>query len=509
MKKLLYIIAAGIIAMSFYACDQDLLDTNPTDRVPSEVIFDSPFAAQTALNGIYRAMHTNGWSQGWSMEHPGFFSTPLVRGLMGEDHLMLSSGQGWFFWDYAYDIDGDFTSLAGRQYGQWIFTYTMIAQTNFIIANTDRLLAVEATAADGKRVLGQAYALRAFAYTLLYEWFCQGNYVVNRLTPGVPIYTEPTTPETRGVGRGTVADVFERINADFARAIELFEEATPRIHISHLDKYSTHLLWARVHQIQENWEQALYHAEAALSRPGLSRVATIPELGRFSNRNAPSVMWAFEVIADQTGPFGPFLSHMDPEGGYGRSAPQAIDAWLWNQIPDTDARKRAWWSDGSDGFRPMTQIKIRFADITTSVGDGLWLRAEEAILIAAEANIRKASPNFAAARALLSELSACRDPYYADRLALRTDAATWNTDTRGMFVTLMDEVLFQRRVELWGEGLGRLFDLRRLNLGFDRAGSNHTVNLSRTPGHPQFTMLIPQREIDNNPALSIADQNPR
>ena len=515
MKKFLYILAAGIIAMSFYACDQDLLNTNPTDEVASEAIFGTPFGAQTALNGIYRAMHRNStiWSAGWTDEHPGFFSTPLVRGLMGEDHLMLGGGSGWFWWDYHYWIDGDYTNPSGRQLGTWVFFYTIIAQTNIIIAHTEQLLAVEAYRADGKRVLGQAYALRALSYTMLFEWFCQGNYPVNRLTPGVPIYTEPTTTYTRGVGRGTVAEVFVRINADFARAIELFEGATSRLHTSHLDKYSTHLWWARVHQIQENWEQALYHAEAALRRPGLTRVATMAELGQLNNRNAPSVMWAFEVIADQTGPFGPFLSHMDPEGGYGRSARQAIDSWLWNQIPETDARKRAWWSDGSDGFPHYTQIKIRYADIATMAGDGLWLRAEEAILIAAEANIRKAAPNFAAARALLAELGARRDSEYAARLAARTNAATWNTDTRGEFVTLMDEVLFQRRVELWGEGMGRLFDLRRLNLGFTRdyEGTNHpgSARISRSPGDYEFTILIPQREIDNNPAFSSADQNPR
>lgn len=39
----------------------------------------------------------------------------------------------------------------------------------------------------------------------------------------------------------------------------------------------------------------------------------------------------------------------------------------------------------------------------------------------------------------------------------------------------MDEILFQRRIELWGES-GRIFDLQRLGLGYNRtyAGSNHT-----------------------------------
>ena len=507
MKKIIYLFLIGISSMVLYSCAEELLDTNPTDQVSGVTIFETADGAQVALNGIYRAMNEPGWSANWASENPGYFATPLVKDLHGEDHLMAAQGQGWFFFDYAFNVDGDFTSTSGRQYAQWNFFYVIVSQVNYVIANEKALLEM---GSKGNDVVAQAYALRGFAYTCLYEWFCKGNYAVNSNAPGVPIYTEPTSADTKGHPRERVLDVFAQINSDFKKATEIFEDASPQSHISHVDKYVAYLLWARAALIQEDWENAAKYAEESLKKTGLSRVATLSDLGEFNNKNSSSVMWAFEVIADQTGPYAYFLTHMDPEGGYGKSAPQCIDAWLWDQIPNTDARKTTWWSNGS-GFAQYTQIKFRFSDISTSLGDGIFLRAEEAILIAAEANIRKASPDYAAARALLSELGTKRDSNYAARLATFANASTYNDDTRGAFTTLMDEVLFQRRIELWSEGLGRAFDLRRLNLGYTRnyTGSNHTVKRDLQAGDPRFVTLIPQKEFDSNESFTVADQNPR
>ena len=149
----------------------------------------------------------------------------------------------------------------------------------------------------------------------------------------------------------------------------------------------------------------------ALAKPNLPRVASMSELGAFNDATAGSVMWGFVVIKDQTGPFGPFMSHMDLTGNYGNRAPQCIDAWLWNAMPDTDLRKTAWWQDPERSkdpedatfVYPYGQTKFQYANITASEGDIIYMRAEEMILMAAEAQCRKG--NFSAAKALLVELA--------------------------------------------------------------------------------------------------------
>jgi len=513
MKKIIYLFIIWGSVSLFPSCD---LDTAPTDAVSATVIFETVEGAQVAVNGIYRALHEPSWSTSWSHENPGMSAMTLVKDLHGEDHLMADQGQGWFFYDYMFWIDDDYTGTSGRQYSQWNFNYTIVSQANYVIANEEKLSEL---GSGGKDVVAQAYALRGMAYTCLYEWFCHGNYPINSSKPGVPIYTEPTTAATKGKSRGTVADVLVQVNSDFKKATDLFLEAgTSQSHSSHIDLYTAYLLWARVALIMEDWNNAAKYANEALKKPGLERVSTLGELGKFNNRSSKSVLWAFEVITDQSGPYAYYMTHMDPEGGYGNRAPQCIDRWLYDQIPATDGRKTGWWGfvmenptdpDYFENYGRYWQIKIRFADLITNVGDEIFARAEEAVLIAAEAACRQS--DWTTARTLLSELGTKRDANYAARLANRTNAATWNTDTHGDFVTLMDEILFQRRVELWGEGMGRAFDLRRLSLGYTRdyTGSNHPSKATLRPDDPLFVTLLPQKEFDSNTEIDAKEQNPR
>jgi hypothetical protein len=75
--------------------------------------------------------------------------------------------------------------------------------------------------------------------------------------------------------------------------------------------------------------------------------------------------------------------------------------------------------------------------------------------------------------------------------------------------TLINEILVQRRIELWGEGF-RFYDLKRLNQALDRTGSNHSaavaVTLTVPAGDKMWEFLIPQDEINNSNGVIV--QNP-
>ena len=106
-----------------------------------------------------------------------------------------------------------------------------------------------------------------------------------------------------------------------------------------------------------------------------------------------------------------------------------------------------------------------------------------------------------------------RDSNYAARLESMSDDKTLNSNTVGTISTLMDEIFFQRRVELWSEN-PRLFDLQRRGLAFNRAwnGTNHTIlctDYTTKPGSANFILWIPQAEFDGNENMDLAkDQNP-
>ena len=69
---------------------------------------------------------------------------------------------------------------------------------------------------------------------------------------------------------------------------------------------------------------------------------------------------------------------------------------------------------------------------------------------------------------------------------------------------LIDEIIFQKRCELWGEGV-LFFDFKRLNMGIDNAyeGTNTPAGLDyQTNGRcPAWNICIPQAETQQNFAL--------
>ena len=501
MKKIFCILAL-VATATLASCNQDLLETAPTDEISAETLITDATGAQVAISGIYSYMYQGVASSSWASENLGILARTLAFDLMGEDNYPYGAGSQWYYYDHLLDTDGDFTRSYGRQGQQWFYYYTIIAQANYVIAKEDVLVA-EGFA--GQDVVAQAYSIRAFAYNALAEWFCQGNYPENKETPGVPLYTTPTSMDTKGQTRGTLADTYAQINADYKAAYDNFKSAQAngavQTHVSHLDLYATCVLWAYTALAEGEWQRAYDLATEALTKPGLARVSTISELGGFNSINVPSIMWGFEVLADQTGPYGPYHTHMDIIGGYGSKAPQCWSPDLVASIPETDERN-AWFKISGDH---AIQNKILIREATTSVADHVLIRAEEAILIAAEAACRL--NDWTNARTLLAELGAKRDSKYADRLNARQDSNVFNEDTTEALLprTLMEEVLWQRRVELWSEGFGRLYDLKRLNLGFTRFDGK----IAKAPGDYTFTYLLPQKEFETNQAISSSDQNPR
>ena len=519
MKKILYIIT--LLSAIFFASCSDDLETNPTDMVSGSVMLETSEGGQAVMNGIYRAMYSSGWgipATQWSAENSGIMAYTLFGDLMAEDHVQRESGQGWFYWDYAYGVGSDWTVNYGRQYQVWNFFYTIISNANMVIGQ-------DGTWADTpytKAVLGQAYAMRAFSYYFLIQYFQQA-YVEGKDLPGVPIYTKPTTKETPGAGRGTVEDVYTLMNSDIDKAVEYLEKAKDdanspwtREHESYVDYYVANGIKARIALAQGvNYTRVLDGAKAALSRDDAEVLAVSDFLG-WNKKTSKNALWAIEVIASQSEHFEGFFSHMDADvsGMYAAKARQLIATGLYNRIPDTDDRKKQWWrgvvspEQAGNSMVSYCQLKFRFANPTTRIGDYLIMRVEEMLLMAAEAECRL--DNYPNARNYLLQLGEKRDTNYATRLAGMTNAKTYSTNTLSEPATLLEEILFQRRVELWGE-FPRLFDLKRLQLGYDRtyAGSNHVSKLAMDPADVQFVLAIPRAEFDGNDKMSLeTDQNP-
>jgi len=432
---------------------------------------------------------------------------------MGEDMVQDAMGNGWFYFDYRYDVRSRYASLSWRPYATWNYYYQIVSNVNYVLAAEETLPGDPAVV---NNIMAQAYAMRAYAYFILIQSF-QQTYIGHEDAPGVPLYTEPTTAQTEGKGRGTVEGVYTLINDDLDKAIELFSgEKNSQAHKSHMDYYIANAIKANVMMVQNKWTEAANHAAEALSKPSLEMISGEDLYSGFNNRNLKDVLWAAEIIADQAGIYASFFAHMDADADrYARSSRKCIYNWLYEQIPSSDARK-TWWNGPTDGgtsaTKPYNQVKFRYADKSTDMGDYIFMRAEEMQLVKAEALCR--AGQLVPAKDALEELMKLRNPTDYQQILnglVMSDELTMGSI--GNPRTLLDMIILQRRIELWGE-TERIFDILRMKTGFNRgaANTNHSfipVFNTLDPANKEFILTIPQTEFDGNPNMDATkDQNP-
>ena len=508
MKKLFKYMFVGLMGCAtLSSCLDDALETSPTDSMSGEGLLSNANSALVPLNGIYRSMYS-AWSPSANTHQCfGISAYNLMADVMGEDMIMNDMGSGWFWYDALYQIKDMYTSTAWRPYDLWNAYYTWVSNANYILAAAETM---EGAEADVNYVIGQAYAIRAYSYFMLAQSFAR-TYAGHQTDPCCPIYTEPTVAGTQGNPRATVQEVYDQIVSDINNAVTLLN-GTTRKHISHISYAVALGLQARIALVMEDWSTAKTAAHAAIDASGCTVLA--PDDDAFAGVNsvsAKNVMWGAEIISDQSGMYASLFSHMDADmGAYGSTARKQISKGLYNRISSIDVR-RNWWNpaDPNNGEGGYQQEKFKFSDYQTWMGDYIWMRVEEMYLTAAEAECRLGEE-----AAAIEDLTAVMSSRIQDYTCTKTGTAlgTLTSEATG---SLLDEIILQRRVELWGE-FGRIYDIRRLKQGFRRTAEDGWPDAALLGNRPtddpecyMWVLTIPQSEFDGNINMDpTKDQNP-
>lgn len=512
MKKILLLSAALLIAFIPTSCTRDALDTQSTQQIDIQSALTTTDGAMMALNGTIRLMFQFGWSVGFN-EHSalGPMGYGLMADVMGDDMIMANQGNGWFWYEHLYQVKRYYNSDGQAPYNCWRFYYMIIAQVNSILAYKDIM---EGAKADVDYIIGNAYALRAYCYYYL-ELFFARSYQGHEDMLGVPVYTEMTFAGTAGNPRATNRQVFGRMMADIDSAIARLNGVDQR-HVSHISTYVAQGLKARFALYMGDYQTA-YDAAVAAAAGG-----TVMDDVTYGYNNAftDEVLWGIEIIASQGTTNPQFMANMDTDfDSYGKMAPKCATQSLYNHMGGRDAR-RAWWTWQADmyGREGYIQKKFQFAnkqveaDGTVTVtdtytgADQIWMRVPEMILIQAECLARLGRES--EAQTVLNDFMSHRDPEFDCSSLTGLDLATLTSETTG---SLLEEIIWQRRIELWGE-YGRIFDIKRLRQGFTRTTAEGFLEsallLSLDTSNPEsfdWVYTIPQDEINYNPWIV---QNP-
>ena len=484
---------AFVVLACFSSCKKDFLETSPTNAVAATEATATTENGYAALNGIHRIMYVEYDQQGQAGEG----SNNIFRDLMGEDIVYpLLNGStgliGFLQWETHRNVNASDLRYVYR------FYYRIISNANVLISGIDNATGPDS---DKKIIKGQALAYRGWAHFQLVQLWGKRYDAVTRPNnqPGVPLLTANTL---EAKPRATVEEVYTQVNKDLDSAVSLLTGYNPSGSAAK-SNFTVNVvkgIKARVALTQQDWATAATNAIAA--RTGFPLMDTASYKSGFNNIENPEWMWGSRQIDDHSTSFSSYFAYISANFNSTviRTQPRAINATLYNAIPANDIRKRMWDLTGATvpippgGARvPYQNKKFLAKSDASSVGDVPYMRSAEMYLIEAEARARQGQT--AAAQAALFTLAKTRNFNYVQ-----------STNTGQ---ALIDEIFFNRRIELWGEGF-RFTDLKRTNSPLNRAGiPNHVPTLIKVTNIPagdiRWEWLFPQDELSANKQIV---QNP-
>lgn len=518
-KKITSLLFAGTIALSLTGCIEEY---TPQNGSPSqEQVSNAPGAFTSLVSNLTgnlsgKRLYSASRNQVWDYGYTSFF---LTRDVEGQDIVATGSNPyaAWYK-----DVNYLSSGYAVCQF-PWTLYYGWINDCNKVIAAGGASNYAEPDEAH-KHGVGIAYTMRAMFYLDLCRMYAQKPYAEdhNALTT-IKADEIRTAAESRHQERMTWDEAFEFMLKDLDAAEKDLAD------YKRTDKYTpdesvVYGLKARVYLEKQDWANAEKYAK--LAQQGYSVMTESQFLDHSNGFNTPdnNSSWMFVTQFKDTDPsitsndgndsWGSCMitenTLSDDVAGYATTfgAPQVIDKHLYSTIPNSDFRKKCWLPFSADTLaaekkttellnllKPYSchedadgaKLLYRLGQVNKYGYGGLnvkfrpkngildqkytiWevsvplMRVEEMKLIEIEA---AGMQDLARGKQMLTEFAKTRDPQYVYG---KHNEAYYNTKTS----EFQNEVWWQRRVELWGEGFAT-FDIKRLNKGIIRsyAGTNH------------------------------------
>jgi hypothetical protein len=499
MKKIIYILVI-IASLSLSSCSDDFLDKRPTSFISNEDLGETalinPSIVEGNLRGIYNQMVTAGIGGTSSQEDFGHKSFDLMSDLLSSDLAQVGSSYNRFVGlaNFVWTTDN---TINLPNYTAWRFYYRIINSANLIIAANGGNDAIpESDAVKG--VLGQAKTIRAFAYFYLSQYFAIKYDASAEI---LPLYINPGEP---GKAKSTMGDIYTQIIADLESSISFMNGYTRPNKASINQNVAKGMLvyvYASMGQSDKNiLAQKL--ADEVINSGEFTMMDANEVTGGFTTLGTPGWMWGFDItIANDLGlvswhGFMDYYSYSYQAVGNFRG----IDRGLYDRIDDNDIRKLQHgnpaggnWVEGAAPLIPARKFYnlnlVNFGQLPIT-DDYVYMRVTEMYLLSAE--MSAVEGNDAAAKNRLKQVLAKRfnapaDYAYVDALSGQA---------------LLNEIVFQTKIEFVGEGKSYLL-MKRRKLSNTR-GSNHLNRAGETISYddPRVTFSIHQREITDNPLIS-------
>lgn len=497
MKKLIYTLL-GITVL--FSCSEDYLEVKSSQQLSSADIAEAaetnPAVLDGFLNGLYTTMYTSG--TGGTTGHDDFgqrgydIFTDLIQG----DMVLGGLNYGWYSGISSHQVTTNFRSV--RNYTPWRYNYRIIFGANTIIDGYNIAEQGYPTQLDRKSKLGQALAMRAYSYYNLVNMYAEDNTLSS--SNAVPLYTKVSEA---ALPLSTVGETYELIIGDLEKAVELLEGYDRGDKKHKIDQSVALGMLANAYAAVGKNAKAAEASKKIIDSgkfPLTTKVeaAYNPETktgGGFNDVKTPSWMWGIDLNVEMKIGLISWWGQVDRfTYSYAWAGdPKVINIDLYNMMPEDDVRKFQFVSRNANEPNKKYPSGKFYAPCredgcqNTVETDYLYMRVDEMYLLYAETAAK--SGNEAGAKEALKSL-----------LALRIDNPSYVDGLSGQ--ALLDEILLQQRLELWGEG--KLYYSMKRNKQTVKYGANHLyfAGQSFQYNDPKLTFEIPLSEVQNNPNIN-------
>lgn len=493
--KAKYLVLALLTSVAT-ACSDDRLYQDPATSFTDETVLESKETVNTVLMGAY--------------DYTGHFWYHTIGQIsldvMGND-LKMSDGTfgfstyNWLMFAYNYVqyprvVDGWWSAYSEYM---WRRAYQAIDQCNEIIANAAKL------PAGCEDLLAQAHGVRGWNFLNLFNLYC-GSYTGQGANgQGLFLRVTPGTADGNDVPRSDLGTSMKQIISDFTYA---YEHCTNESNY-YINKKAAALLLARTYMDMGDYDNAQKYVEGLSKFDGKDLMSKEEYQSGFHTANS-EWLWGFNFTPETCNIYAsiPSFYHSatfknktatfgTPEYGsqttYNDLKANGVDVQFGystvrvafsfaNMFGKGDCRALfPFYIDKKDGLF----VSKYASNGSLGVADYPMARMAEAYLIEAECLARK---NDARGLAVLNMLQSKRDGTLSTTLSV-------------------DEVWFERRRELYGEGFA-LPDLKRLQKPLERVGEEQWSEVKSLPANsPRMMFPIPAAELDYNDNAADADQN--
>ena len=540
-------------------------EVTPKDVATPETINSSSSSLEYLTNSLpsflttWDTYGTSGNTQDW-----GYPCQIYMRETMGED--FPASDNGYNYWSYIEDG----SSLRYAYYYPYYYYYSFIKNCNNVIS-----IASASTASSAKASLGQGQGYRAMLYldlARLYEYRKTGVKSLDEEATQlgcygitVPIVTERTTKtDLTNNPCAPFTTMYRFIMHDLDEAEKNLEGYT-RSNKAFMDQsviYGLKARWwltiaSRVDQSADDLAK-LKEADSNTDGYGVLGITDVNSCYAKAAEYAKKAMagyvfldeedwtdvktgfntanddWIFGTLINSkeqinTNYWNTFLGYMASEADWGMCVSsykgfRCISSLLYDQIDKNDWRKYSWVNPNDAGADTVpsgykTQLTAQnwnklpaYSNLKFRPGSG-ELTTLETGLIASMPLMRAEEMEFDYIEAIAhTQGLAAAKSELENFMGFRYKEGTHYTCNASDMDSFIEELMVQRRIELWGEGVN-FFDYKRLNLAVTRhyTGSNYASNLqlNSNKGYvaPWMNYMIPETEKDMNPAV-IVGPNP-